>query len=227
MDFESCRKMIPFLPLLGKTFAKPAKQSTSPKKNWLSFQVSIRPTSVGSNGASKCWHQKCRKDCQGPWNHHRRTLRGGRGVSAKPQVKSSPAKKATTKIAKKALVRATATVLKENPTPYRFTPAPAARQSVHASVESLRFIDLFCGIGGFRIAFEKVGGKCVFSSDYDKFSQQTYKANSPSASARRHQSSGRRNYSFARHPLCRISVPVVQHCRGFQEEHPWTAAWFR
>lgn len=40
-----------------------------------------------------------------------------------------------------------------------------------------RFIDLFCGIGGFRIAFEKAGGKCVFSSDYDKFSQQTYEAN--------------------------------------------------
>ena len=35
-----------------------------------------------------------------------------------------------------------------------------------------RFIDLFCGIGGFRIAFEKAGGRCVFSSDYDKFSQQ-------------------------------------------------------
>jgi len=42
---------------------------------------------------------------------------------------------------------------------------------------SPRFIDLFCGIGGFRIAFEKVGGRCVFSSDYDKFSQQTYEAN--------------------------------------------------
>jgi DNA (cytosine-5)-methyltransferase 1 len=40
-----------------------------------------------------------------------------------------------------------------------------------------RFIDLFCGIGGFRIAFEKAGGRCVFSSDYDKFSQQTYEAN--------------------------------------------------
>jgi DNA (cytosine-5)-methyltransferase 1 len=35
--------------------------------------------------------------------------------------------------------------------------------------DPLRFIDLFCGIGGFRIAFEGVGGKCVFSSDYDKF----------------------------------------------------------
>jgi DNA (cytosine-5)-methyltransferase 1 len=42
---------------------------------------------------------------------------------------------------------------------------------------SPRFIDLFCGIGGFRIAFEKAGGRCVFSSDYDKFSQQTYGAN--------------------------------------------------
>lgn len=41
----------------------------------------------------------------------------------------------------------------------------------------LRFIDLFCGIGGFRIAFEKAGGECVFSSDYDKFSQKTYEAN--------------------------------------------------
>jgi DNA (cytosine-5)-methyltransferase 1 len=41
----------------------------------------------------------------------------------------------------------------------------------------LRFIDLFCGIGGFRIAFERAGARCVFSSDWDKFSQQTYAAN--------------------------------------------------
>ena len=40
-----------------------------------------------------------------------------------------------------------------------------------------KFIDLFCGIGGFRIAFESVGGDCVFSSDWDKFSRQTYEAN--------------------------------------------------
>jgi DNA (cytosine-5)-methyltransferase 1 len=43
--------------------------------------------------------------------------------------------------------------------------------------QPLRFIDLFCGIGGFRIAFEKAGCKCVFSSDYDKYSQQTYEEN--------------------------------------------------
>jgi len=41
----------------------------------------------------------------------------------------------------------------------------------------LRFIDLFCGIGGFRIGFERAGCQCVFSSDWDKYSQITYKAN--------------------------------------------------
>jgi DNA (cytosine-5)-methyltransferase 1 len=40
-----------------------------------------------------------------------------------------------------------------------------------------RFIDLFCGIGGFRIAFQNAGGECVFSCDWDKFSRQTYEAN--------------------------------------------------
>jgi len=39
------------------------------------------------------------------------------------------------------------------------------------------FIDLFAGIGGFRMALQSLGGKCVFSSEYDKFAQQTYKAN--------------------------------------------------
>lgn len=39
------------------------------------------------------------------------------------------------------------------------------------------FIDLFAGIGGFRIAFERAGGKCVFSSEWDKYAQETYFAN--------------------------------------------------
>lgn len=42
---------------------------------------------------------------------------------------------------------------------------------------SFRFVDLFCGIGGFRIAFERAGCQCVFSSDWDKHSQVTYEAN--------------------------------------------------
>ena len=44
-------------------------------------------------------------------------------------------------------------------------------------INQFHFIDLFCGIGGFRIAFEGLGGKCVFSSDWDKYSQITYKEN--------------------------------------------------
>jgi hypothetical protein len=86
-------------------------------------------------------------------------------VSAKRKGKPVSEKKSSPKAPKKSSALKTITALKEDPTPFRATPKP------------LRFIDLFCGIGGFRIAFEKAGGKCVFSSDYDKFSQQTYKAN--------------------------------------------------
>ncbi|GIV40128.1 MAG: cytosine-specific methyltransferase [Anoxybacillus sp.] len=39
------------------------------------------------------------------------------------------------------------------------------------------FIDLFAGIGGFRIAMQNLGGRCVFSSEWDKDAQKTYKAN--------------------------------------------------
>jgi DNA (cytosine-5)-methyltransferase 1 len=39
------------------------------------------------------------------------------------------------------------------------------------------FIDLFAGIGGMRIGFESVGGKCVFSSEWDSLAQKTYAAN--------------------------------------------------
>lgn len=41
---------------------------------------------------------------------------------------------------------------------------------------SFTFIDLFAGIGGFRIGLEAVGGKCVFSSEWDKHAQKTYEA---------------------------------------------------
>ena len=40
-----------------------------------------------------------------------------------------------------------------------------------------KFIDLFAGIGGIRLAFEKAGGTCVFTSEWDSFAQQTYEAN--------------------------------------------------
>ncbi len=40
-----------------------------------------------------------------------------------------------------------------------------------------RFIDLFAGIGGIRIPFQELGGRCVFTSEWDKFASQTYKVN--------------------------------------------------
>lgn len=43
--------------------------------------------------------------------------------------------------------------------------------------DKFRFIDLFAGIGGMRIAYERAGGKCVYSSEWNKYSQQTYFAN--------------------------------------------------
>ena len=39
------------------------------------------------------------------------------------------------------------------------------------------FIDLFAGIGGFRIAMQELGGKCVYSSEFDAQAQRTYFAN--------------------------------------------------
>lgn len=42
---------------------------------------------------------------------------------------------------------------------------------------SYKFIDLFCGIGGFRIGFEKNNYECVFSSDFEPNAQKTYEAN--------------------------------------------------
>lgn len=50
-------------------------------------------------------------------------------------------------------------------------PFPAPKNPV------FKFIDLFAGIGGFRIAFQNLNGKCIFTSEWDKYSKQTYRAN--------------------------------------------------
>lgn len=54
------------------------------------------------------------------------------------------------------------------------------RQSSTANA-AFRFIDLFAGIGGLRLAFEAQGGQCVFTSEYDSYAQRTYLANFPDA----------------------------------------------
>lgn len=42
---------------------------------------------------------------------------------------------------------------------------------------AFKFIDLFAGIGGLRLGFEAIGGRCVFTSEWDKYANQTYRAN--------------------------------------------------
>lgn len=45
------------------------------------------------------------------------------------------------------------------------------------------FIDLFAGIGGIRMAFEGIGGRCVFTSEWDSYAQKTYAENYPGGHA--------------------------------------------
>ena len=49
-----------------------------------------------------------------------------------------------------------------------------AMETEHAA---FRFIDLFAGIGGIRVGLDSIGGKCVFSSEWNAYAQKTYKAN--------------------------------------------------
>lgn len=44
-------------------------------------------------------------------------------------------------------------------------------------LNGLTFIDLFAGLGGFRIALESLGAKCVYSNECDKYAQEVYEMN--------------------------------------------------
>lgn len=64
------------------------------------------------------------------------------------------------------------------------TPRKAALETLRAIAKNkpsahgdFRFIDLFAGIGGMRKGFESIGGKCVFTSERDRFCVETYLAN--------------------------------------------------
>ena len=61
----------------------------------------------------------------------------------------------------------------------RSSKTPRAKEDVptYGRNDRFRFVDLFCGIGGFRLAFERAGCECVWSCDWDKHAQKTYEAN--------------------------------------------------
>jgi DNA (cytosine-5)-methyltransferase 1 len=57
-------------------------------------------------------------------------------------------------------------------------------------VADFTFADLFAGIGGTRLGFEAAGGQCVFTSEYDRFSQATYRENFESRNSAGHKING-------------------------------------
>lgn len=70
-----------------------------------------------------------------------------------------------------------ASLVAENPAEYNlfseFFNVPFPNPKEHR----FTFIDLFAGMGGFRLAMQAHGGKCVFSSEWNKYAQKTYMAN--------------------------------------------------
>tara|TARA_Y200000002_G_scaffold180671_2_gene149081 strand:+ start:96 stop:1328 length:1233 start_codon:yes stop_codon:yes gene_type:complete len=78
--------------------------------------------------------------------------------------KKHPRQQITYKLTERVLQRLTSNLNK--PVPF---PSPKKPK--------FRFIDLFAGVGGFRIAMQNLGGKCVYTSEWNKEAQKTYKAN--------------------------------------------------
>lgn len=69
---------------------------------------------------------------------------------------------------------------KEHYTEKNFQPAHFTNEKppfLPIDIPRFKFIDLFAGIGGFRLALQNLGGKCVFTSEWDKHAQKTYRTN--------------------------------------------------
>lgn len=71
----------------------------------------------------------------------------------------------------------TSGVLSDANLPYDLFPELCDVPFVVPKNPKFTFIDLFAGIGGFRLALQQLGGKCVFSSEWDARAQKTYLAN--------------------------------------------------
>jgi DNA (cytosine-5)-methyltransferase 1 len=58
-------------------------------------------------------------------------------------------------------------------------PVPISGHHHSTTASEFSFIDLFAGVGGLRRPFQEIGGECVFTSEWDRFSKETYAANFP------------------------------------------------
>jgi len=107
-----------------------------------------------------------------------------RGKSKSPRSRGRQSAQTDSEQASQRRLTSAATILKEDAPPYQVETRSTASQTSEEKSGTLwkaslppRFIDLFCGIGGFRLAFERAGGQCVFSSDWNEQAQITYEAN--------------------------------------------------
>jgi len=64
-----------------------------------------------------------------------------------------------------------------SPIAVRWLQEHIAKSAKTTTAAAFKFIDLFAGIGGLRVGFDKIGGQCVFTSEWDKYSQATYREN--------------------------------------------------
>lgn len=65
----------------------------------------------------------------------------------------------------------------ETPLPHRAALALSERLRAHPESDRFTFIDLFAGIGGTRLGWESIGGRCVFTSEWNKYATKTYLEN--------------------------------------------------
>lgn len=112
------------------------------------------------------------KDTEASFTHYLHNFKSGAVESYKPDavehVKSLleykyPDEKVSDLVAEEALQQL---IFHQEKVPF---PAP--------ELPEFKFIDLFAGIGGFRLAFQNLNGKCIFTSEWDKYSKKTYQAN--------------------------------------------------
>ena len=80
---------------------------------------------------------------------------------------------------KKSFLTSNANIIYQQLNFFNTKQSPEIKQNLKQkySLEGYKFIDLFAGIGGIRIPFDRLGAKCVFTSEWDKYSQLTYEAN--------------------------------------------------
>ncbi len=78
-----------------------------------------------------------------------------------------------------------------------------------SSNDSMRFVDLFAGLGGFHVALRRLGHRCVFACDVNPQLQEVYSKNFGIRPAGDLRQIDVTRYSKTRHTLCWFSLPTV------------------